>query len=88
MPPTPQTHQTPHTLQTHQTHQSSKNDVVPNDEKDQKGHPFTDEIIVALLPNKWRGLTIKLYDSSTDPEEHLNIFKTQMTLYTTNKAVW
>jgi len=88
LPPTPQTYQTPQTLQTHQTHQSSKNDVALNDEEDQKGHPFKNEIIVVPLPDKWRGLTIKLYDVSTDPDEHLNIFKTQMTLYTTNKAVW
>jgi len=87
VPPTPQTHQTPQTLQTHQTHQSSKNDVL-NDEEDHKGHPFTDKIIVAPLPDKWKGLTIKLDDGSTDPNKHLNIFKTQMTLYTTDKAVW
>ena len=32
------------------------------------------------------GLTIKLYDGSTNPDEHLNVFKTHMTIYTTNKA--
>ena len=86
--PTPQTHQTAHTLQTHQTHQSSRNNPIPNDEEDQRGHPFTNEIIETPLPLKWKGLSIKLYDGSTNPDEHLNVFKTQMTLYTTNKAVW
>jgi len=51
-----------------------------------RGHPFTDEITTTPLPDKWRGLTIKLYDGSTDPDEHLNVYKTQMTLYTT--YVW
>jgi len=42
----------------------------------------------AQLPSKWKWLTIRLYDGSTDPNEHLNVFKTQMNLYTTNKVVW
>jgi len=53
-----------------------------------RGHPFTGEIITTPLPGKWRGLAIKLYDSSTDPDEHLNVYKTQMTLYTTYNNVW
>ncbi|XP_068473732.1 uncharacterized protein [Phaseolus vulgaris] len=53
-----------------------------------RGHPFTDEIITTPLPDKWRGLVIKLYDGSTDPDEHLNVYKTQMTLYTTDNNVW
>ncbi|XP_068486989.1 uncharacterized protein [Phaseolus vulgaris] len=31
---------------------------------------------------------MNLYDGSTDPDEHLNIFRTQMTLYTINHMVW
>ncbi|XP_068483297.1 uncharacterized protein [Phaseolus vulgaris] len=53
-----------------------------------RGHPFTDEIITTPLPDKWRGLVIKFYDGSTDPDEHLNVYKTQMTLYTTDNNVW
>ena len=78
----------PLTLQTHQTHQSSRNNHIPNDEEDLRGHPFTYEIIDTPLPSKWKRLTIKLYDGSTDPDKHLNVVKTQMTLYTTNKTVW
>jgi len=33
-------------------------------------------------------LTIKLYDGFTDSDEYLNVFKAEMTLYTTNKVVW
>ena len=36
----------------------------------------------------WKRLTIKPYDGSTDPDEHLNVFKTHMTLYTTDKTLW
>ena len=89
-PPTHQTHQvhqTQHTCPTHPTHQSSKN-VVFNNEENYKDHPFTNDIIVVPLPDKWRGLTMNLYDCSTDPDEHLNIFKTHMTLYTVDQTVW
>jgi len=78
----------PLTPQIHQTHQSFRNTPLPNDEEDPRGHPFIDEIIDTPLPPKWKGLTIKLYDGSTDPDEHLNVFKIQMTFYTTNKEVW
>ncbi|XP_068475257.1 uncharacterized protein [Phaseolus vulgaris] len=69
------------------THQSVKQ-VTPNRVANPRGHPFTDDIIATPLPDKWRGLTINLYDGSTDPDEHLNIFRTQMTLYTTDRTVW
>jgi len=50
--------------------------------------PFMDEIIDTPLPPMWTGLTIKLYDGSTDPDEHLNVFKTQMTLYMIDTMLW
>jgi len=87
-PSSPPTHQTPHNFQTQQTHQSSRNNIAPDEEEDLGGQPFTDEIINTLFPPKWKGLTIKPYDGSTDPDEHLKVFKTQMTLYPTNKVVW
>ena len=68
-------------------HQSVKL-VTPNKVTNPRGHPFADDIIATPLPDKWRGLTINLYDGSTDPDEHLNIFRTQMTLYTTDRTVW
>jgi len=84
---THQTHQTHHTFFTHPTHQSSKNIALDNEEN-LKGHPFTDDIIVAPLPDKWRGLTMTFYDGSSDPDEHLNIFRNQMTLYMIDQTVW
>jgi len=41
----------------------------------------------ARLPPKWKGLNIKLYDGFTDLDEHMNVYKTQMNLYTTEKSV-
>jgi len=86
-PVTPQTQGVHHTSLTHHTHQSVKY-VAPGREVNPRGHPFTDDIIVAPLPDKWRGLTMNLYDGSTNPDEHLNIFRTQMTLYTVDQTVW
>jgi len=85
--PTLQTHGAYHTSLTHPTHQSIKH-VALDKEENPKGHPFTNDIIAAPLLDKWRGLTMNLYDGSTDPYEHLNIFITQMTLYTIDQTVW
>jgi len=76
-----------HTSLTHHTHQSVKY-VSPSRVANPRGHPFTDDIIAMPLPDKWRGLIMNLYDGSTDPDEHLNIFRTQMTLYTMDQTVW
>jgi len=94
--PTPPPHQSgtktiaqtvPHTSLVQQTHQSVRQEI-PNRVANPRGHPFTDDIITAPLPSKWRGLTMNLYDGSLDPDEHLNIFRTQMTLYTIDRMVW
>ena len=86
-PPTPQTQLVHHTSLTHHTHQSVKYASLGR-VANPRGHPFTDDIIATPLPDKWRGLTMNLYDGSTDPDEHLNIFRTQMTLYTMDQTVW
>jgi len=50
-------------------------------------HPFVDDILSAELPARWKGLSIDRYDRSTDPNEHIDVYETQMSLYTTNQAV-
>jgi len=55
---------------------------------DLKGHSFTDEIMEAQLPPNWKGLLINRYDGITDPDEHINVYKTQMSLYSSEKIVW
>ena len=86
-PPTLQTHGTHHTSFTHPTHMSIKH-IALDKEENRKGHPFTDDIIATPLPDKWKGLTMNLYDGYTNSNEHLNIFITQMTLYTIDQTVW
>ncbi|KAL2338821.1 hypothetical protein Fmac_013267 [Flemingia macrophylla] len=51
-------------------------------------HPFSKRIIEAPLLENWRGLLMDKYDGSTDPEEHLNMFLTQVTLFVQNEAVF
>jgi len=69
-PPTLQIHGTHHGSLTHHTHQSFKY-VTPDKEENPRGHPFMDNIIAAPFPDKWRGLTMNLYDGSTDHLELL-----------------
>ena len=50
-------------------------------------HPFYDVIIDTPLPDNWKNLTIDKYDGSTDPDEHIAIYTTQISLYTWNDVV-
>jgi len=50
-------------------------------------HPFVDGIMTVDLPARWKGLTMNQYDGTTDPEEHIDIFTTQVGLYTTEDAI-
>ncbi|XP_068483271.1 uncharacterized protein [Phaseolus vulgaris] len=50
-------------------------------------HPFYDVIVDTPLPDNWKNLTIDKYDGSTDPDEHIAIYTTQISLYTWNDVV-
>ena len=50
-------------------------------------HPFYDVIVDTPLPDNWRNLTIDKYDGSTDPDEHVAVYTTQISLYTWNDAI-
>jgi len=54
---------------------------------DERCHPFMDGIINIELPAKWRGLTIDRYDGSTDPDEHIDVYTTDIGLFTTSEAI-
>jgi len=54
---------------------------------DERRHPFVDGIINVELPAKWRGLTIDRYDGSMDPDEHIDVYTTDIGLFTTNEAI-
>jgi len=50
-------------------------------------HPFSETIIKTPLPDNWKSLTIEKYDGSTNPDEHVAIHTTQISLYTWNNAI-
>ncbi|XP_068466727.1 uncharacterized protein [Phaseolus vulgaris] len=50
-------------------------------------HPFSETIIETPLPDNWKSLTIEKYDGSTNPDEHVAIYTTQISLYTWNDAI-
>jgi len=39
------------------------------------------------LPAKWRGLSIDRYDDTTDPDEHIDVYTTNIELFTTSEAI-
>ncbi|XP_020224143.1 uncharacterized protein LOC109806174 [Cajanus cajan] len=49
--------------------------------------PFTPDIAGARLPDNWKNLTLEKYDGTADPEEHLDAFVTQVSLYTEDDAI-
>jgi len=50
-------------------------------------HPFTDFVMGAPLPDKWKGFNRDRYDGTTDPDEHMDAYITHMSLYTTDDAI-
>jgi len=43
--------------------------------------PFVNGVMEAQLPLTWKGLTMDRYDGIIDPDEHLDIYTTYMSLY-------
>ena len=39
------------------------------------------------MPIMWKGLNIDCYDGTTDPDEHIDVYITHMSLYTSDNAV-
>ena len=50
-------------------------------EEEPKRYPFSDEIMEAQLPPNWKELNIVRHDETTDMDEHVDVYKTQMSLY-------
>ena len=67
--------------------ESPFNSVGLEETEGERRHPFVDGILIVELPARWKGLGIDRYDGSTDPDEHIDVYETQMPLYTTNQAV-
>ncbi|XP_020234501.1 uncharacterized protein LOC109814477 [Cajanus cajan] len=49
--------------------------------------PFTPDIAGARLPDNWKNLALEKYGGTADPEEHLDAFVTQVSLYTDDDAI-
>ena len=49
-------------------------------------HPFVNRIMEAGIPLGWKPLNLERYDETTDPNEHLDAFLTQVNLYTNDNA--
>ncbi|XP_020230118.1 uncharacterized protein LOC109810918 [Cajanus cajan] len=49
-------------------------------------HPFTPNIMQSSLLDHWKSLPLDKYDGTTDPDEHVDVFLTQVTLSTTDDA--
>ncbi|XP_020229507.1 uncharacterized protein LOC109810455 [Cajanus cajan] len=49
-------------------------------------HPFTPNNMQSSLLNHWKSLPLDKYDGTTDPDEHVDVFLTQVTLSTTDDA--
>nr|KYP58654.1 hypothetical protein KK1_014071 [Cajanus cajan] len=39
------------------------------------------------LPQGWKPLHLDRYDGTTDPDEHIDLYTTQVNLYTNNDAI-
>ncbi|XP_020215367.1 uncharacterized protein LOC109799226 [Cajanus cajan] len=50
-------------------------------------HPFVDGIMEVPLPPAWKSLNIERYDGTTDPDEHIDAYVTQVNLYTNEDAI-
>ncbi|XP_020225264.1 uncharacterized protein LOC109807148 [Cajanus cajan] len=49
-------------------------------------HPFTPNIMQSTLLDHWKSLPLDKYDGTTDPDEHVDVLLTQVTLSTTDDA--
>jgi len=70
-------------LSRHSTNNSTHTDLRPSI----KRHPFTDEVVKAPLLANWRNPNFETYDDTTDPNEHLDTFATQVSLFTSDDEV-
>jgi len=51
-------------------------------------HPFTDFITNTPFPAQWEPFPLDRYTGETDPDEHLKVYITHVTLYTSQDAVF
>jgi len=49
--------------------------------------PFTNEILATKLPPNWNNPTLDKYDDTTDPDEHIDSYVSQLTLFMTDEYI-
>ena len=50
--------------------------------------PFVQAILEVPLPGAWNNPTLDTYDGTTNPDEHVNAYLTQVSLHTAEDALW
>jgi len=51
-------------------------------------YPFTDEIMTTRLPKGWKSPTLDRYDETSDPNEHINAYVAQLSIYMRDTHVY
>jgi len=51
-------------------------------------YPFTNEIMATRLSKGWKNPSLDRYDESTDPDEHLNAYVAQLSIYTMDTHIF
>jgi len=54
---------------------------------DSRRHPFTYDTMEAQVPLTWKGLNVDRYDGITDPDKHVDVYTTQISLYTSHDSL-
>ena len=50
--------------------------------------PLTDDILATKFPPNWNNPTLDKYDGTTDPDEHIDSYVSQLTLFTTDGYIY
>ena len=50
--------------------------------------PFAETILEVPLSGTWNNPTLDKYDGTTNPDEHVNAYLTQVGLHTSEDALW
>lgn len=63
------------------------NELLPLGNPDDPTPPFTEEIMNAHISRKFKMLTIKAYDGTRDPKNHVKMFSIALLLKSVNDAI-
>lgn len=49
--------------------------------------PFVPSIMEEIFSSNWKNLTMEKYDGTTDLDDHVDVYITQVSLHTTDDAI-